>query len=133
MGISLPVIATINYKTIIDKPIAGQTAHSVCYIQKIRDYAFVDEAKKNFFNTNGYDIIDSEFIRKTIEDIALKKYVSGDFVLGKLKDHGQRITIKVELPGRSKTGKPLVFHTGWLVYPNGKIVLTTPATELSKM
>lgn len=91
-------------------------AHSVCYIQKIRDYAFVDEAKKNFFNTNGYDIIDSEFIRKTMEDIALKKYVSGGFVLGKLKDHGQRITIKAELPGRSKTGKPLVFHTGcWYI------------------
>lgn len=89
--------------------------------------------KQRKISLNGYDIIDSESIRKTIEEVALKKYVSGDFVLGKLKDHGQRITVKAELPGRSKTGKPLVFHTGWLVYPNGKIVLTTPATELSKM
>ena len=121
------------YKTIIDKPIAGQTAHSVCYVQKIRDYAFVKESKKKFFNSNGYDIIDSEYICKTIEDIALKKYISGNFKLGKLDEHGQRITIRVELPGRTRQGTPFTFHTGWMVYPDGKIVLTTPATELSKM
>ena len=119
-------------KTIIDRPIAGQTANSICYIQKIRDYAFVKEAKKNFFNANGYDIIDSDFICKTIEAVALKKYIAGNFKLGKLDDHGQRITIQVELPGRIDPGKPLTFYTGWMVYPDGEIVLTTPATALSK-
>lgn len=119
------------YKTIIDKPIAGQTAHSVCYIQKIRDYAFVKESKKKIFNSNGYDIMDSEYVCKTIEDFALKKYVGGDFKLGKLDKHGQRITIQVELPGRTAQGKTFSFCTGWMVYPDGKIVLTTPATDLS--
>ena len=38
--------------------------------------------------------MDSEYICKTIEDVALKKYVGGDFKLGMLDKHGQRITIK---------------------------------------
>ena len=92
--------------------------------------------RNNKIRANGilmvlYDIMDSEIICKTIEEVALRKYVVGDFKLGMLDKHGQRITIQVELPGRTAQGKPLSFCTGWMVYPDGKIVLTTPATDLS--
>ena len=38
---------------------------------------------------------------------------------------GQRISIRIELPRRDQEGT-VSFETGWMVYLNGHIQLTTP-------
>ncbi len=45
-------------------------------------------------------------------------------MLDRLDPYGQRIDIIVKIMG--KNGKSLSFKTGWMTYPDGKIVLTTP-------
>ena len=64
--------------------------------------------------------LQSEFIRQ-----AQEKYKNSDFVLGILDKHGQRINIEITLPRKDKIGT-VNFISGWMVYPNGVIKLTTP-------
>lgn len=77
------------------------------------------------FESWGYSIVDSEWLREEFEKQASEKYVAGRYTLGKLSKDGQRISIQVELPRRDKEGT-VSFITGWMVYPNGHIQLTTP-------
>ena len=111
-------------------PIAGISAIADCPMEKIKNYAFVDKAKKKFFNDNGYDIIDSGYIKNEYERQAQEKYVRGDYLLGNLDQYGQRITIVMELPSRTNNNK-IFIPSGWLVNPKGHIRNTTPATSLS--
>ena len=48
-----------------------------------------------------------------------------EFKLGKLNSNGQRISIRVTIPRKDKE-ENVSFTTGWMVYPNGYIQLTTP-------
>ena len=76
--------------------------------------------------------MDAENMKAAYEKQAAEKYSLGKYKLGKLDKYGQRITIIVELERRvGNQDNPLHFDTGWLVYPNGKILNTTPATNLS--
>ena len=68
---------------------------------------------------------DSKWLQGEIEKQGLNKYISGDYKLGKLNKEGQRISIRVEIP-RKNTLETVSFITGWMVYPSGKILLTTP-------
>ena len=45
--------------------------------------------------------------------------------LGKLDEHGQHISIRIELDRKAGTGT-VSFISGWMVEPNGKIRLATP-------
>ena len=65
-----------------------------------------------------------------IEKQAVEKYCAGEFQLGGLTEHGQRITILVEL--QSGTGDILTFLTGWMVFPDGRIVNTTPMASADR-
>ena len=67
---------------------------------------------------------DSAMLKAGMKIQAYVAYLSGDYELNKLNPYGQRINIKVTLNG--KNGKSLSFKTGWMTYPNGKILLTTP-------
>ena len=53
------------------------------------------------------------------------KNINGDYILGKLNDKGQRLSIKIEIPRKDNVNK-VAFITGWMVRPNGHIQLTTP-------
>ena len=64
-------------------------------------------------------------IIREVEKQALEKYVSGDYMLGKLNQNGQRISIRVEIPRKDKS-ETVSFVTGWMVKPNGLIQLNTP-------
>lgn len=114
----------------IEQPIPNTTAFAVCLIEKITGWAFINPAKKRFFESNGYDIMDSNYMQAEYEQQAVKKYSRGDYKLGGVDEFGQRITIFIELKGRIDS-ELLRFETGWMVYPYGKIQLTTPATNLS--
>lgn len=104
------------------------TAKAECPIEKIRDYIFSElksNGKKELFESWGYSIINSEEIKKEIEKQTQRAYSVGDYELGKLNDYGQRISIEITLKRLDKNER-VSFLTGWMVYPNGRIVLTTP-------
>ena len=81
--------------------------------------------KEKLFAQWGYTVEDAKWLQSEMERQALEKYLSGDYSLGKLNKDGQRLTIRIEIP--RKIGEGVVsFDSGWMVYPNGLIQLTTP-------
>lgn len=81
--------------------------------------------KKSCLNFGGYSIIDSEELQQEFIKQAERAYSIGDYELGKLNEYGQRITIKITLK-RKDIDEYVTFQSGWMVYPNGKIILVTP-------
>ena len=81
--------------------------------------------KNRAFESWGYSVLDSVWLKNEIEKQALKKYLSGDYTLGKLDRRGQRINIRVTIPRKGKSGS-VSFITGWMLMPNGKLKLNTP-------
>lgn len=104
------------------------TATTECPIEKIRDYIFSDlksNGKKELFESWGYSIINSNELKEEIERQAELAYSVGDYELGLLNEYGQRINITIKLRRKDKN-EYVSFISGWMIYPNGKIVLTTP-------
>ena len=81
--------------------------------------------KEKLFQEWGYTVDDAKWLQAEIERQACEKYIAGEYQLGKLNDKGQRISIRVTI-FRRDNGNTVSFITGWMVYPNGKIQLTTP-------
>ena len=107
--------------------IDGVTVTAECPIEKFTGYIFnksYNDGKEQIFKNLGYTISDSDTLKTEMKKQANVAYLSGDYELNKLNPYGQRINIKVTLNG--KNGKSLSFKTGWMTYPNGKILLTTP-------
>lgn len=77
------------------------------------------------FKSWGYDVNDSAYLKSEVEKQGLKKYILGDYKLGLLNKYGQLISIRIETPNKN-TGNTVFFIAGFMVYPNGKIQLTTP-------
>ncbi len=99
-----------------------------CPIEKFTNYAFKHREKndkKNLFEQLGYGKIDAEWLQKEYCRQAQEKYTNGNFTLNKLDDYGQRINIEITLPRKNKN-ENVTFKTGWMVYPDGRIVLVTP-------
>ena len=81
--------------------------------------------KGKLFAQWGYTVDDAKWLQAEMERQALEKYLAGDYTLGKLNKDGQRISIRIEIPRRTGDGT-VSFISGWMVYPNGHIQLTTP-------
>ena len=73
----------------------------------------------------GYSIIDCTGLVKEFVKQAKLAYLSGEYRLGGLDQYGQRISIVITLPRKNGT-KTVSFVSGWMVYPDGEIILTTP-------
>ena len=69
--------------------------------------------------------MDSEYLKQELEEQAKLAYLIGDYELTKLDGYGQRINIKIKLKNKNKN-EYVDFYSGWMVYPNGKIILVTP-------
>lgn len=82
-------------------------------------------SKEKLFKEWGYNVEDASWLQAEIERQAREKYISGEYQLGKLNDKGQRISIRVTI-SRRDNGNAVSFITGWMVYPNGRMQLTTP-------
>lgn len=118
------ILGNLSYNDVLTKSSAG-SAYS-----KFDPYLFNTQKtyphnKEKLFNEWGYTVEDALWLQKEIEKQGLSKYISGDYTLGKLNKEGQRISIRVEIPRKDKTGI-VSFTTGWMVYPSGHIQLTTP-------
>ena len=118
------VLEPISYNTVL------KNAKAVSDYSKYDPYLFNPQGKyphnkEKLFKSWGYTIDNAKWLQSEIERQGLDKYTNGDYVLGKLNEKGQRISIKVEIPRKDKDGT-VSFITGWMVYPNGYIRLTTP-------
>lgn len=101
-----------------------------CDIGKFEKYIFntdikINKGKKALFESWGYNTDDSKWLQQELTRQAVEKYQNGDFTLNKLDIYGQRINIEITLPRKNNDGF-VVFITGWMVYPDGMIQLTTP-------
>lgn len=104
------------------------TATAECPIEKFTKYVFVlslTDDKKQLFELWGYDIMDSDYLQQEFIKQAKLAYSVGDYELGLLNEYGQRISIEITLKKKNKD-EYATFVSGWMVYPNGRIVLTTP-------
>ena len=104
------------------------TPKITCPIEKFTKYIFdgsKSKGKKELFESWGYSIIDSENLVREFTRLAKLKYQCGEYSLGNLDAYGQRISIIITLPKKNGMGE-VSFVSGWMVYPNGEIVLTTP-------
>lgn len=81
--------------------------------------------KEKLFEKWGYTIDDAKWLQAEIERQGREKYIAGEYTLGVLNHNGQRISIRVSIP-RKDTGESISFITGWMLYPDGRIKLTTP-------
>lgn len=101
---------------------------SECSIEKFTNYVFVSsliDDKKQLFELWGYDIMDSEYLQQEFINQAKLAYSVGDYELVLLNEYGQRINIVITLKRKDKN-EYVSFRSGWMVYPNGRIVLATP-------
>ena len=102
------------------------TAQAECLIEKFTEYIFVEgNSKKQLFESWGYSIMDSGYLQQEFIKQAKLAYSVGEYELGKLDKYGQRINIVIKLK-RKNTSEYVSFVSGWMVYPNGKIILNTP-------
>lgn len=110
------------------EPTSDLNFKAVASIDKFQEFIFhptKNKGKKALFESWGYDIIDSQWLQEEYCRQAQEKYADGKFTLNKLDDYGQRINIEISLPRKDGKGE-VTFMSGWMVYPNGKIQLTTP-------
>ena len=75
--------------------------------------------------------MDSQYLQPEFIKQARISYSVGEYDLGKLNDFGQRIKIEITLKKKNKD-EYVTFVSGWMVYPDGKIILTTPYGGRSK-
>lgn len=81
--------------------------------------------KEKLFAQWGYTVDDAMCLKTEMEHQAREKYISGEYELGKLNRFGQRINITIEIPRRDQEGM-VSFTSGWMVKPNGELLLNTP-------
>lgn len=105
-------------------------------VEKFRDYIFKPGAthgKDHVFLSLGYDRKDSLALAALYQQQAAAKYAQGDYVLSKQDQHGQRITIAIELLGIGvAAGGVSRILTGWMLEANGEIRLLTPFTGFAR-
>lgn len=92
-------------------------------ISKFNNYIFNGEinskGKQTIFEMWGYNIKDINYLKQTFEEQAKENYNKGRYILKKLDEYGQRLAISINLSGHE-------FNSGWMIYPEGKIINTTP-------
>ncbi|GIF47654.1 hypothetical protein DFJ67_6547 [Asanoa ferruginea] len=105
-------------------------------VRKFSDYIFKPGAthgKDKVFRSYGYDREHSEQLATEFTRQGNARYAAGEFTLGRADQHGQRITIPVDLVGRGDAaGRSTTVKTGWMIRPDGSITLNTPFTGFAR-
>ena len=84
-----------------------------------------NKGKKALLEKWGYSIYDADFLKSEIEKQGQLSMQCGEYELDVLDGYGQRIDTVIHLK-RKDTGEDVTFVAGWMVYPDGEIVLVTP-------
>lgn len=111
----------------ISKPISQATVF--CKMDKFTDFLFSEKHQNNgklkLFRLLEFTPDDIAYLKSEYEKQALQKYLSGDYVLGKLDQYGQHITIYIT-GLKSSIKDDIIIKTGWMVRPLGLITCNTP-------
>ncbi len=103
---------------------------SECKIEKFTGYIFsdkyADNGKRELFYLMGFNIEDSEYLKKEFERHAQLEFSKSNYELRDLDKYGQRINIKIILRNNNREYKII---SGWMVRPNGKLELATPLAD----
>lgn len=111
--------------------ISKSTSQAVasCAIEKFTGYIFGEKYSGNgkikLFKALGFTIEDSNYLKTEFEKQAKQKYLKGDYVLGKLDQYGQHITISIT-GLKSPIKNDIILKTGWMIRPLGYITCNTP-------
>lgn len=106
----------------IPKPIANLTSFANMDIRKLTEYIFDDYSsggKKELFESWGYNINNANQLKNLYEQQAVTNYTNGLYEMHLLDEHGQRISIDINLKGH-------IIKSGWMVEQNGLIRNITP-------
>lgn len=104
--------------------------------RKFSEYIFKDGAapgKDVVYKNMGYGMKDSQALTNMYKEQAALKYAKGEYTLGKANLFGQRINIEIELPGiGDAAGKTSYLKSGWMIKPDGSLLLNTPFSGFTK-
>ena len=117
-------LESVDYTTVVQMAIA-QSNYSKFDPYLFNTTGLYTHTKEKLFAQWGYTVDDAKWLQAEMERQGREMYLAGEYTLGMLNDKGQRISIRVTIP-RKDNGEPVSFITGWMVYPNGFIQLTTP-------
>lgn len=82
-----------------------------CAIEKFTKYIFKEgNSKKSLFESWGYSIIDSQYLKEEIERQAKIAYATGDYIIGRLDGYGQRISVQIVLQRPNNKGRINISH-----------------------
>ncbi len=103
-----------------------------CKIEKFSRYIFSkkyeENGKKVLFESFGYTMEDSEWLKAEYERQAKQKYLNGDYIIRGLNpQYGQDINIVIEL--LTPIGRRVEIISGWKVHPLGLITCNTPLAD----
>ena len=114
---------------------------AVVPVKKFSAYIFKEGAthgKDVIFRGLGYSVEHSSQLAKTFQSQGAKLFASGDFTAGGMiikngVNHGQRITININLKGiGAYSSKSVNIKTGWTLRSDGSISLSTPFSGFVK-
>lgn len=114
------------------KSVLNPTLKTYCATEKFSGYIFsekyVKNGKKALFESLGYTIKDSEWLKAEYERQAKKKYSNGEYIVRGLDpQYGQDINIVIELT--TPTGRTVQLISGWKAHPLGLITCNTPLAD----
>lgn len=96
-------------------------------LQKITGYLFVNQNKKAMMRSMGYLVEDARELYHLIQSEVKNKFLSGDYKLQVLNNHGQHFTVNFTLNGKRDHAKEKFnCHVGCVAWPFGKIKIATP-------
>ena len=111
----------------IEKPIPKITARATVDIRKFTEYIFSDkyvDGKKELFESWGYTIDDSEYLRILYISQALKEYCNGNYKYLGTNDFCVKISIQIVI--KNETEKEQIVNTVWGLGKEGELMLITP-------
>lgn len=102
----------------IDFAVVLMNAASYSDYSKFDPYLFnthgnYTHTKEKLFAQWGYTVDDAHWLQDEMERQAREKYISGEYILGKLNKDGQRISIRIEIPRKDGTGTVSFYPVGW--------------------
>ncbi len=114
------------------KSVFNPNIEAYCSVQKFSGYVFSEKyaknGKKKLFESFGYTIDDSEWLKEEYERQARNKYLNGDYIIRGLNpQYGQDINIIIELS--TSNGRNVQLISGWKVHPLGLITCNTPLAD----
>ncbi len=111
----------------INKPIPNVTAKAICDIRKFTEYIFsenYDDGKRELFESWGYKLYDSEYLRNTYIEQALQNYCNGDYAFVGTNSYSAKIKIYINLLNNKGVNQKI--SSIWELKSNGTLKLITP-------